>query len=527
MSLQDEKLNSFKLPIAPLEEPLPPVAEVAEPPKPVSAVLKEYREKKQMNKLKLDEVKRSRANEEYFAEIDLIDTIEDLRQVHLDKGTKFRIRNNAYLVTFRDHINKDELITCFKSKKKLWKLLKISHENPTDAFDFNHTHLVIHFSQLIDSTSDKFFDFGEHGAIMIRVLNTKGNDPQLNMAVRYLGKSDPANADLKEWGKSFVSQVLSYKSDHEAMNAMCHSAKDAQGIKLVRGMKEVEKREPELRGLGGDSFDPYPYQQLMIHLRVGGEFVDNPNWPQEQNDIIREILNRKSVTHYHEKQRAVWAFVNQIGEVGKSMIASDLVAGGLAHLIVDGGGGSINIAQNLDDAVNHGWDGECVVFDLARNVQTFEKDSIYQSIECCKNGQLNKSKYGSQTLILKQRPQIMMMMNYYPKVLNKFGNPTITIGRWNIITVDGNGYINVDYTRSIEKQLEFEKMLYEKRSKLSASHILVRRDKKGKLIRDVEEEQEFSEGLTNSGMIDSTDASKMGFLGARAKEIASETLFNL
>ena len=522
MSLSDEKIMlpplPPKLPIAMLD--LPSVASVAEPAKPVSVVLKERKEKQQLYKLKLEDEKRAKSTEEFIADNDEIDSIDDLRQIHISKETKFRIRSKAFLLTYTSHISKDDLTTFIKSKKKLIKQLKISHEDPTEKFDFKHTNLVVCFDQIIDSTSEKYFDFEDNKPYMIRTLSLTSGANQLTKAIRYLGKFDPLNTELREYGKSFVSQVLSYNSDFEALQAMCHGPNDAQGIKAIRAMKEVDKGQAEIIELGGDRFSAYPYQQLMIHLRMGTEHEDNPKYDAGQNEIIRKILDRDANRTHHGRQRAIWCMINMVGEVGKSMIASDFVAENLAHLVVDSGGGAHNVAENLSQAIDAGWDQKCVIFDFSRGVGSAEKDGIYQTLECVKNGKLNKSKYNSRTIIMKGRPMLFTLQNFKIKVLDKLGNPTMSLDRWNPIAIDGKGNIDIENTNYMEEQLEKEKMIYARKAKCKSSYVLVKRDKKGKIMRDPEEQEQ-----DEVEMMDPTEASK--FFGNGINTLISNKHINI
>lgn len=146
-----------------------------------------------------------------------------------------------------------------------------------------------------------------------------------------------------------------------------------------------------------ETLRPKPNLQIKENLRLF------------QKKII-EYINRE-VPH----QRSIIWIVDTLGNSGKSSLA--------AHLVQSHGFLTFNNGKTADIA--YAWNGENVIFDLARSQQ---EHINYEIIEQIKNGVVFSSKYNSMMKVF-ERPHVFVFANVEPDY-NKMSND-----RWQVFRI--------------------------------------------------------------------------------------------
>lgn len=117
-----------------------------------------------------------------------IDLGKDLIPV---KGKRF-INHQKILLTYSTHLDKTAFITYFTTKWPSISFIRIAHENGDSINPYPHSHVLINFEKIIQSSNARIYDFlGIHPHIKA-VLNKT----HWCRCVQYLTKEDPANSDL-------------------------------------------------------------------------------------------------------------------------------------------------------------------------------------------------------------------------------------------------------------------------------------------------------------------------------------------
>lgn len=444
---------------------------------------KEFNHKKKMKKIEEEEITEAQNRELTDKANNDIDLQPDIEE----KG-KFRMLGNAFMITYKTHVDKKFLTKFFKDKFIASRAkepndiarIEIAHESPEkegrlDSFGvpipaktpYNHTHCVITFIRQVDWSGARSCDIeapDDDGKIItihphIKKIFTGrgGNDSEQYInAIRYLGKEDPDNKHLLDFNKNLILTIWGKQTMKDALK-LAQKPSDIQGIKTAYEMKpKSDHCDLDIIELGGTKYAANEMQLKVIEKIKGGQ----------DNRVLTWIVDKK-------------------GGAGKSTLCKELALTGLAHVIVNNGGGTRDVGTNLEFALKSGWDGKCVLFDFARTIGRYERDGIYTMLETIKNGQISVSKYGSNTLMLPRSPVVIVFANFRPKIwasrskdikgksktscqstsspstvehLKKIvevkrREPTLTLSRWDIIVVGKFGVINQRSTDLKAKQL--------------------------------------------------------------------------
>jgi hypothetical protein len=331
------------------------------------------------------------------------------------------------------------------------------------------------------STSEKIFEFEDVNPC-IRKLNCSKGKSDYDKAVRYLSRSDPDNLDLDSFGNNLVNTIWACEDIGEAL-AHAKNPSEAQGIITLYGKKPVRTFPLRFKELGGEQC-PWTANEVQAYVIEKALEANAPDYnPDDANN------NRK----------IIW-IANKKGSGGKSQLCTDLLRAKLAHIIIDGGGGCGNVSDNLRRAVMGGWNGRCVIFDFARNLNTKDTDYIYQILEMTKNGMLNASKYESSTVDLGGSPLVIVFANFLPRVYNAVsGEPTMSFDKWEIKimnnTVGKLGSFNEVESAKVMNEISVASIKYD--AMLNADG-----DVFGSIFAKPAEDKK---ALKDSGMIDPTD----------------------
>jgi len=439
---------------------------------------KEIEKEKKVIKIQKEVINYNKQRELKDKDFHEVDMFPDYLGQTKREGASFRLSNHALLLTYEGCLDKENLINFVKSKsKKPVSFIRCAHEPPTEHIPVDHTHVVVKWDKIFQSTSESIFDH-DGKSPWIRKLNPgKGAGNTYDKAVRYLSRSDPENIDLDNVGNSFATMIWNCEDLTDALSH-AKTPNDVAGIIALYSSKPIKTFPLRFRELGGDKWDSNEMQSYIFTKLLE---VNDPNYDPDEGNANRKII---------------WIY-NRKGSSGKSVICTDIFRAKLAHIIPNGGGGSANVAQNLRGAMEKGWNGRAVFFDFARNLDKADKDYLYEILEMVKNGLLNCSKYESCTLDLGGSPLIVIMANFLPRLVNKDTlEPTMSFDKWNVKIMANNtgsqGCFDEVATAKFAQKISVESIKYDKRQ-------LVEDD------NDDEEERAQKKALKASGKIDATD----------------------
>ena len=411
MMSSDEVNNVPKLPIADVD---------------FKSIHKELEKEKKVIKMKKEVfgyIKQKEFNARDFQDIDMI---PDYRKICDDEGRQFRIQNNAYLLTYPTHIDKDSLIKFICSKiKKFPKFIRTAWENEGEGILRDCTHIFFRCDGVFKSESKTIFEFNGINPC-IRIINCV-NKTTYDKAVRYLSRSDEANIDLDSVGNNYANKIWDCDSEAEALAKYAKGPNDASGISHIYANKPKKQARILIKEIGGD------------------------DCPWDANEFQLEVINTIKEAAYDDR-KINWYYDYQ-GSSGKSKLSRDFMRSGMAWVIKNTGGGESNVAQNLRTALEKGWDGKVVVFDLARDIEDSESKGIYRTIEAIKDAMLSASKYLSTTLELPEDPLVFVFANFEPCHTKENGKPTVTYKRWNIVELVDEGIIDRERTKEWAKYI--------------------------------------------------------------------------
>jgi hypothetical protein len=138
---------------------------------------------------------------------------------HDHKSTKgnFRVASKHFLLTYKTHIDKDELSLFLNKIKENCGVLRFiaAHETADKKNPYSHTHAYVCFEKKFESTDCRIFDYFSKimdGMIHPHIRICGKNLRNLFM---YLAKEDPANAYLKKECQKIALKVSEYKTVQE------------------------------------------------------------------------------------------------------------------------------------------------------------------------------------------------------------------------------------------------------------------------------------------------------------------------
>lgn len=175
-------------------------------------------------------------------------------------------------------------------------------------------------------------------------------------------------------------------------------------IKLGISWQELLEEYPRYAIQYGKSLRMY-YEQLRPKTRK--ELEEMYPWQKQLTDLLTGEPHPRAI---------IWVYDEQ-GNTGKSAMADHLLSGGNWQVFSNG--------KTAD--VAHAWNGEHVIFDLARSQQ----DHInYEVMEQIKNGRIFSAKYESMTKIY-ARPHLVVFSNSMPDLTK------MSQDRWHIYRIRG------------------------------------------------------------------------------------------
>jgi len=296
------------------------------------------------------------------------------------RGTGFRLKCTALLLTYKTHVEKKKLEAFIiqKSGHRTPKKIHIAHETGDTHCPYAHTHVVVQFAKPFETRDCRALDIdGIHPHIK-RLTGKKAIDD----AVSYIAKEDPDLAHLQRQ-MTLIDRIIEAPTALEAVRRCAEKPSDIGGVLQGFALKEVALKRPE------------PID------------VSNRKWQKEMLAILERPAGARAV---------YWLF-DEIGDTGKSSFSNFLEDGyqkedGTHDWYAMSDVNDVKSAFHLIlSAVQRGWNGTGVIIDLTR---CFEfKSGIYQIIEQLKNGRITSTKYQGGRVCMKS-PHVVIMSNWWP-----------------------------------------------------------------------------------------------------------------
>lgn len=298
-----------------------------------------------------------------------------------DRQKAFRINNTKLFLTYKEHLDKEKYRKWISEKLKVYSLHKclIGHEK--GETDYDHTHIVIATQRPISTANCRYFDYeGIHPNIS-KITTTKSYvEAQL-----YTCKEDPELQDLRD-------------------TILVHT-------KEIRHLWNAS----EFLDMVSEGVDPLRAQVLWQH-KTDNIKIDNIEWKDWYGHICDEIKNQTT--------REITWYCDKVGGAGKTQFCRYYIATEPRQFtVVKGNMMSRDFNTVINNAVNNGWDGYCLLIDLPRTCD--QQISIYQNMESVKDGIITTSKYSGTTRIFEQS-KVVVFANWFPKV------ELLSMDRWRV-----------------------------------------------------------------------------------------------
>lgn len=305
----------------------------------------------------------------------------------------FRLQNRWIMLTYKEHIEKEELHDWISDKIGFKPdFIRSGHETAHEDTPYEHTHCVIDFGKAFQTRNCRFFDI-EGETIIHPHIQTYKKYNDFENAKRYIAKEDPENADLLE-KPCIIEGILNCTTTIDALKNYCHKTSDATAI-------------------------------IQIHnLRSGDYRTDKPDWsnfiPRPwQMFVLNKILTKPD-------GRTIDWFYCKPGNSGKSTLGDyceDHPDYANKIYFTDDMGNSRDCATIMEGVLAGGWTGNTIVVDLTRCTE--HHDRMYDYLEKLANGRITSQKYRGKRLKF-NKCHIMVTANYLPHFYN------MSADRWKI-----------------------------------------------------------------------------------------------
>lgn len=292
---------------------------------------------------------------------------------HIKEEKKFSFANQKWMLTYKTHLVKTEYIEWFTELHGIEpKFIRLCHESGEGKNNtpYEHTHVLINMGKRFQTKNERYWDYKCIHPHIKRITSVKHwqNDLQ------YIGKEDPANADLLEEEISPAVAVWANETLQEALSK-CKKLSDVVPIINLMKFKEkkaVQRHVPE----------PYGWQEKVVAL-------SNQPW------------NRKVYWIYDKK-----------GGHGKSQLCDWMLqTNPEKYYVFKSMGGQKDMSQILQGMQESGWCGDTIVIDLPRAARDWE---IYTIMESIKDGCFTSLKYQGKTERM-EKCHIIVLANWLPR----------------------------------------------------------------------------------------------------------------
>lgn len=286
---------------------------------------------------------------------------------------EFRLRNKKIFLTYKTHLDK-KAVEKFLSEKWPTAEVIVAHETGTANPDlpYEHTHILVRYLSAISTSRQDYFDFeGIHPHI-----KPVGSEQEYKQKKHvYICKEDPELSHLKEGPVNLVSKVWKSATVQDALTENVSRFSDVPGILACYRHRPVSL-------------------SITISLRP---------WQEH----LTSVLEQKP-----DPCKILWVW-DQVGGQGKTTMCKHLLTlSGNNYYVLRTSGGRKDFGTLVKTAIDSGWTGHCIIFDLPRSAVT---DEIYEPLEQVKDGLITATKYQGGTIII-PTPHVVVFANFLPEV---------------------------------------------------------------------------------------------------------------
>lgn len=320
------------------------------------------------------------------------DDLTDIMHPVAPQG-KFRIWASTYILTFKFHLVKDDVIAYYTKLAKDYGgdkvIVRVAHEMSTARIAYEHSHIFIDFDKQYQSVNPRCFDSYfrlekcKHRPYMVNgVVDASNYSSQphpnigpiskrkhLNRIFAYMAKQDHANDDMLEWvlSDSWVEDIWLAENVQEALK-LGTGAKDMSGIIAAYNLKPKPKSTKVWKPM-------FLWQYHMI-------------------EYIKMIVNNckdldKKVEYGND--RIIWWIYDKPGHMGKSKFANLVKQEfGNKSIRFKNFGGGKDCATMVQQHMMKGGNCNVIIADLPR---ALEDRAIYEPLEDIKDEAFTAVKY--------------------------------------------------------------------------------------------------------------------------------------
>ena len=338
---------------------------------------------------KTDKVGRKTISRDINTPTQSTESREDIGEILFDArdpedGPRFRIQNKKVHLTYATHIDPEEWLEWARNTKEL-DIVKYSIVNETGEDDYEHTHILIAMSKIIQTTSVRYFDYvGLHPHIRAITNNT-----HWNRVVKYHSKQNEPYTNIKS--TNLAQKIWAYDSESEMLEDYVTSTKEVAGASMLWSKKKANYGEPP-----------------------------DVTWRPWQKQLRDELGTDP------DSRKIIW-YWDPIGNSGKTFYSR--YAGMYDEAFITTGSNIYHLATTLQEAMSMSEALKIVIFNFTRQTETHK---VYRGIENVKDGLVTSEKYKGKTMIF-DPPHIVVFANYIP-CFEQF-----SLDRWcfRIISQDG------------------------------------------------------------------------------------------
>lgn len=303
---------------------------------------------------------------------------------------KFRIQCRRVLLTYRTHVDKDQLRMHLSSLRTPASEVFVAHEQASSDTDYAHSHVYVDLAKdRVDIKNCRYFDFDDGSQILhphIKTIFTKGH---LDNIWRYLCKEDKENLHLLERCAApqkacLFDKVMECMTPQDVLR-MATKPSDAPGLLCM--FKHKRRPEPE----------PEPLME---------------DWQVDLADQLDERPKKREIVWYYDP----------LGGTGKTDFALHMLRSNKAILLTNLGGDK-DAGQLMEIALESGWDGRTILVDLSRSKEG--RESLYSPLEAYKNGSITNTKYAGRMLNFAV-PHVVVFANWLPDMSK------LSMDRWRV-----------------------------------------------------------------------------------------------
>ena len=306
----------------------------------------------------------------------------------------FRLQNKRIHLTYKGHLNKSEYVDWLSGKGKAVKNVYLAHETGDKNHPYDHTHVLIEYDKLLQTTRARYFDYDDVHPNITKVVTQQ----HWANSLKYLAKEDPDNKFMLELPAvaSLLTQVVSCSTEREAVEKYVLKPTDYHGVRdMYRDQKPLCETKKPL-----PPFELRSWQKVFLAVNEG------------------------------KAERAVNWVYDRKGRGGKSCWASYLVSQDPENWLVLNSVGRVqDFSQNILLAVRGGWNSYGIILDLPRSCKL--NDDLYTCLESVCDARITCTKYTGGIIELPGRPIVWVLSNSLPNA------GKMSYDRWRVLEIIG------------------------------------------------------------------------------------------